>query len=128
VVIHLISSLVDKSILERRVDSTGESRFHMLSTIHQFASDQLREWGRETETRNQHLKYFLELAQKADREIHGPEQVQWMDQIEIELENYRAALEWCVSNQNTEQAVQLLNALDWTWWLRGRSSRSSRLV
>jgi predicted ATPase/transcriptional regulator with XRE-family HTH domain len=122
VVIHLIASLVDKSILERRVDSTGESRFYMLSAIHHFASDQLREWGRETETRNHHLTCFLELAQKADREIHGPEQVQWMDRIEIELENYRAALEWCVSNQNTEQALQLLNALDWTWWLRGRSS------
>jgi predicted ATPase/transcriptional regulator with XRE-family HTH domain len=122
VVIHLIASLVDKSILEHRVDSTGESRFHMLSAIHQFASDQLREWGRETETRNQHLTCFLELAKKADREIHGPEQVQWMDRIEIELENYRAALEWCVSNQNTELALQLLNALDWPWWLRGRST------
>lgn len=44
-----------------------------------------------------------------------------MDRIEIELENYRAALEWCVSNQNAEQALQLLNALDWPWWLRGRS-------
>jgi predicted ATPase/transcriptional regulator with XRE-family HTH domain len=122
VVIHLAASLVDKSLLNRSVDSTGESRFHMLSAIHQFASDQLREWGREMETRNQHLTYFLELAEKADREIRGPEQVQWMDRIEIELENFRAALEWCVSNQNTEQALQLLNALDWPWWLRGRST------
>jgi predicted ATPase len=122
VVIHLIASLVDKSILERRLDSTGESRFHMLSVIHQFASDRLREWGRETETRNQHLTCFLELAQKADHQIHGPEQVRWMDRVEIELENYRAALEWCVTNQNTEQALQLLNALDWPWWLRGRST------
>jgi predicted ATPase len=73
--IHLIASLVDKSLLDRRLDSTGESRFHMLSAIHQFASDQLREWGRETEARNQHSTCFLELAQKADGEIHGPEQV-----------------------------------------------------
>jgi predicted ATPase len=120
-VVELIASLVDKSLLERRLDILGESRFYMLVTIQHFASDRLRERDDETETRNHHLDYFLELARNADREIHGPHQVEWIARLDTELENHRAALDWCVTVQDTEKALELLNALDWPWWLRGRA-------
>jgi non-specific serine/threonine protein kinase len=102
----LIASLLDKSLLQRISDS--EARFTMLVTIQQFALNCLRSTGEESEVRNWHLAYFLELAEQADKEIHGPDQVKWMDRLEKEIDNFRAALEWCVSSQKTESALRLL--------------------
>src|SRR6185503_3991565 len=78
---ELITSLLDKSLLQRALDEHGEPRFTMLVTIQEFARTRLREIGKEAETRDLHLAYFLDLAEQADREIHGPEQVEWMDRL-----------------------------------------------
>ena len=119
---NLIASLLDKSLLQRTFDS--ETRFTMLVTIQQFALNCLRSTGEESEVRNWHLAYFLELAEQADKEIHGPDQVEWMDRLEKEIDNFRAALEWCVSSQKTESALRLLIALDWSWRVRGHHSEA----
>jgi len=115
----LISSLLDKSLLQRTLDLQGEPRFNMLVTIQQFALDGLRDRDEVTEVRNWHLAYFLDLAEKADIEIHGPAQVEWLDKIESEYNNFRAALEWCLSEKYTEAAIRLLSALEWSWRVRG---------
>ena len=96
-VTDLIASLLDKSLLQRTIDPQGEPRFNMLVTIQQFAWERLREWGEETTTRDMHLGYFLDLAERADQQIHGPDQVEWINRLEMDHENFRSALEWCVS-------------------------------
>ncbi len=114
----LITSLLDKSLLQRSPDSASEPRFGMLVTIRQFALDTLVQMDKESESRNWHMNYFLELAEQADQEIHGPNQVRWMDRLESEHDNFRTALNWCVSNQKTESALRMLTALAWSWVLR----------
>jgi predicted ATPase/transcriptional regulator with XRE-family HTH domain len=121
-VTDLIASLLDKSLLQRTIDAQGEPRFSMLITIQQFAIQRLREWGEETAARDMHLEFFLELAEQADQNIHGPAQVAWIDRLEEEQDNFRAALEWCVTKKDTQAALRLLGALGWPWWLRGRSN------
>jgi predicted ATPase/DNA-binding XRE family transcriptional regulator len=123
-VADLIASLLDKSLLQRTFNERGEPRFSMLVTIQQFALDQLRHLGEETEIRNWHLAYFLELAERADKQIHGPDQVKWMDHLDAEHDNYRAALDWCVSNSITESALRLFGALDWAWLVRARHAEA----
>jgi len=118
----LMASLLDKSLLQRTLDARGGPRFSMLVTIQQFALDRLRHMDEETEVRNWHLAYFLDLAEQADKEIHGPDQANWMDRVEKEHDNYRAALEWCISTQKTEPALNLLGALGWAWFVRGYHS------
>lgn len=115
---NLISSLLDKSLLQRTFDASGDARFNLLVTIRQFALNRLHSIEEEEKARDWHLAYFLELAEEADREIHGLDQVEWLDRLEREHENLRAALKWCVSEQKTETALRLLTALGWTWFLR----------
>jgi predicted ATPase/Tfp pilus assembly protein PilF len=114
-----ITLLLDKSLLQRELDSDAEPRFSLLVTLHQFALVHLRQMGEETQVRNWHLAYFLDLAEKADMEIHGSAQVAWLDKIESEYDNFRAALEWCLSQKYTETAIRLLSALEWSWRVRG---------
>jgi len=109
----LIDSLLDKSLLQRTLSSHGSPRFNMLVTVQQFALDGLRQMGEEAGVRNWHLDYFLDLAVQANKRIYGPDQVAWLDYLETEHNNYRAALDWCLSNQYTELALKLLGALGW---------------
>jgi len=117
----LVLSLLDKSLLQRTFDRKvpNEPRFNMLVTVQQFALGRLRSTGRKAEIRDWHLTYFLDFAEQAEVEIHGPDQVEWMDRLEKEYDNFRAALEWCVSGQKTEIALRLLGALGWAWHVRG---------
>ena len=121
---QLITSLFDKSLVQRTLDNEArsESRFTMLVTIQQFALDRLRRSGREAEARDWHLEYFLDLAERGDQEIRGPAQVEWADRIEREHDNFRAALDWSVSNRKTKSALRLLCALGWQWEIRGHYS------
>jgi tetratricopeptide (TPR) repeat protein len=117
-VADLIALLLDKSLLQRTLDDHGEPRFNMLVTIQQFALDHLRSMDVEGETRDGHLAYLLDFAEKAEKEIHGPDQVKWLDRLETEFDNFRTALHWCITNQRTEIALRLLGALGWAWDVR----------
>jgi tetratricopeptide (TPR) repeat protein len=90
----------------------------MLVTIQQFALNHLRTRNEETELRNSLRGFFLDLAEQADKEIHGPNQVEWMNCLEVEHDNLRAALDWSISNQQPDLALRLLNALCWPWLVR----------
>jgi predicted ATPase len=115
----LIASLSNKSLLQRTFDARGEPRFNMLVTIQQFAHDRLRQMADDAEIRNWHLAYFLRLAEQADKEIHGPDQIEWIERVESEHDNLNVALDWCVSSQKTESALRLFCGLGWIWGLRG---------
>ena len=105
-----ITALLDKSLLQRIVDERGETRFTMLFTIREFALNRLNEMNETARLRDQHLKYFMYLAEQADNEIHGPHQVKWLDILEAEHDNYRTALDWCITNSNIESALYLIGS------------------
>lgn len=116
---ELVTSLLDKSLLQHAPDARGEDRFTMLETIRQFALDCLRRSGDEAEMRDRHLSCFLELAENAEREMRGPRQVEWIERIDNEQCDFHAALEWSVSSHKTESALRMLCALGWPWEVRG---------
>jgi predicted ATPase/DNA-binding XRE family transcriptional regulator len=120
----LIDSLADKSLLQRSFNARGETRFHMLVTIRQFAQEILRHSGKETHLRDLHLAYFVEFAERGEREIRGPNQAEWAERIQSEQNNLRAALAWAVSSHKTEQALRLLAALGWPWEIRAHYSEA----
>ena len=114
----LLALLLDKSLLQRTFDVDGDTRFHMLVTIRQFALDRLQSLGKEVATRTEHLSYFLEFAEQAKLEIHGPSQILWMRRLDKELDNLRAALDWGLANGQTGKVLQLFAALSWNWLVR----------
>ena len=105
-----ITTLLDKSLLQRAVSAQGETRFTMLFTIREFALNRLEEMDETAKMRIQHLHYFMELAKQADDEIHGSRQVEWLDRLEAEHDNYRAALDWCITHGNTEATLYLIGS------------------
>jgi predicted ATPase/transcriptional regulator with XRE-family HTH domain len=117
----LITSLLDKSLLQRTFDGGTESRFIMLMTIQQFAQDSLRRIGEETEVRNWHLAHFLDFAEQASEKMHGPDQFEWLDRLEAEHDNLRAAWDFAIEN-DTELASRLATALLEFWSIRGNPS------
>jgi predicted ATPase/DNA-binding XRE family transcriptional regulator len=117
----LMASLVDKSLLQRTFDARGEPKFTMLVTIQQFAREHLRRLGDETETQNWHLAHFVDFAERADQEMHGPDQFEWLDRLEVEHDNLRAAWDFAIEN-DIELASRLASALLEFWSMRGNPS------
>lgn len=120
----LVALLLDKSLIQRTSDESGEVRYDMLVTIRQFALGCLRRMDAEASIRNLHLAYFLDLAEQADKQVHGPDQIKWMDYLSNELDNFRTALAWCLASEQTQFALQLFAALAWTWNVRWSRSEA----
>ncbi len=101
-------------------DEAGEGmRFRMLETIRQHAALKLQEQGEETSWRDQHLEWYLAFAESAESELRGPDQVRWLDRLEAERENLRAALEWSYKPGAPEAGLRLSVALCRFWEVRG---------
>jgi predicted ATPase/transcriptional regulator with XRE-family HTH domain len=118
-VLNGVTSLSDKSLLVTTIAARGETRFDQLEMIRDFALDRLRERNEEDALRDRHLAFFLELAERADKQMRGPDQVAWGERIESEYDNFRAALGWSVSRCQTGSALRLLGALGWPWEVSG---------
>lgn len=125
-VTDLITALLDKSMVQRTLDIAGEIRFTMLVPIRQYALTVLPLMADEARVRNEHLVYFLNLAERGSMYLRGPSQKEWGDRLEREYGNFRAALDWSVTSQQTELALRLLCALGWPWEVRGHY-REARL-
>ena len=87
-------------------------------TIQEYARERLGQLGEETKVRNWHLAYFLALAERADKELHGHNQLEWLNRLGARRENLRAALDWAIETKQAEFAVQLARKLDWFWFIR----------
>jgi non-specific serine/threonine protein kinase len=116
--LDVLSELIDKSLVSMD-GSTGEARYHLLETTRQYGREKLLESKESGRFRHQHLMYFLEMAEKGNSEATGPQQAEVIDLLDAERDNFRAALDWCISNQDLEHALQLLGALGWAWDMRG---------
>jgi predicted ATPase/class 3 adenylate cyclase len=109
--------LVNKSLVN--VDEqSGAARYRFLETIRQYAMDKLLESGEAVESRNRHLDYVLKLTGEAEQSPFGTRRLSWLDHMEMEHDNLRAALDWSSSN-NLEKAIKLALALGAFWNLRG---------
>jgi predicted ATPase/DNA-binding SARP family transcriptional activator len=117
-VLDVLSDLIDKSLVIMD-GSTGEAHYHFLETTRQYALEKLLASGEDEIFRDQHLAYFRGLAEKGNSEISGPHQAEVIDRLDAELDNFRAALGWCVSNGYIGAALQMLGALGWAWDMRG---------
>jgi predicted ATPase/DNA-binding XRE family transcriptional regulator len=116
----LMASLLDKSLLKRAPDfeSSNRLRYTMLVTLREYAHTRLQEMGEEMEIRNRHLTYYLRLAEKAGKELRGPNQFEWLRLLDSDRDNLRAALDWAIQTRQTELALRLVRNIDWFWFIR----------
>jgi predicted ATPase/class 3 adenylate cyclase len=120
-----VSELVDQSLL-RQADVAGEPRFRMLVTIREYASERLDQTGEHDDLCRRHCDAFIALAERARPELQGAEQKNWLDRVEVEHDNFRAALEFAISGGHADDASRIVYALWRFWQIRGhlREGRS----
>ncbi len=102
-VLDLLSHLVDKNLAVYEEDEHGHGRYRLLETVRQYARDSLMQTGTGEAGRMRHRDYFLSLAEEAKTNLRGPEQGRWLDTLESEHGNLRAALEWCLDNDDKKE-------------------------
>jgi predicted ATPase/DNA-binding CsgD family transcriptional regulator len=117
-ILDYLIPLVDKNLI-RSEQREGEPRFSMLRTIREYALEQLERLGDAWQARERHAAYFLDLAERAEIELKGPEQALWLERLEEEQDNLRAALEWSSENGQIETAYRLGGALGRFWVFHG---------
>jgi predicted ATPase/class 3 adenylate cyclase/Tfp pilus assembly protein PilF len=124
-VLDLLARLVDKSLVE--VEGATTSRYRMLETVRQYGWEKLRAAGEAAQFRSRHREWFLALSETAARFLQGPQQKTWLDRLDDERDNFRAALDWALEDR-PEQALALTAAL-WRWsYLRGYLSIGAALT
>lgn len=116
--LDLVTSLVEQSLV-RRTAATGASRLTMLETIREYARERLEFSDDADVVRHRHARYMLELAGAAARELSGADQGAWLNRLESEQDNLRAALHAWRELGEASNALRLAAALWHFWWQRG---------
>jgi len=113
-----LSSLVDKNLIQRVDCPEAESRFTMLQTIREYALERLAASGEESPTRRAHAAYCLVLAEEGNPELSSAERSAWLRRCDLEIDNYRAALDWLLQTREVEWTLRLSMALFRFWDMR----------
>ncbi|MEU2672871.1 BTAD domain-containing putative transcriptional regulator [Streptomyces sp. NPDC007164] len=116
----LIGALVDKSLVVATPAPAGEMRYRLLETIHEYAAERAAEAPEiRAAAASAHTAYFLALVERAEPRIRSGDQLPWIERLETELDNIRAALHRTVLTGPSEpEAVRLVLGMGWFWWLR----------
>jgi predicted ATPase len=130
-VLEHLAQLLDKSLVQGQEGLAPggypEPRFHMLDTIQEYAREQLESSGETATVQQRHADYFLRLAEQAEPHMFSSEPDLWMERLEREDANLRAALAWSKAESTAVQtALRLVGALSFYWFLRG-SVRGGRM-
>ena len=114
-----VTSLLNKHLLRQRAHDDAV-RLLMHETIREFGLEALTVNQELEAARQSHAAYFLHCAEEAEPYLEGAEQAVWLDRLERDYANLRAALEWALERQAGEMALRLGNALFHFWEGRRR--------
>jgi predicted ATPase/class 3 adenylate cyclase/DNA-binding CsgD family transcriptional regulator len=121
-----VASLIDKSLVQPTAQKEGELRLVMLETIREYGLECLNARTEMEVTRQAHADYYLALAEDTEPELGGPQQAVWLERLEREHENLRAALQWSLEpgedGHRREMALRLGGALRRFWIVHGHWS------
>jgi predicted ATPase/class 3 adenylate cyclase len=105
-VLDPLSGLVDKSLLG--VDrARRDTRYEMLETIRQYAQERLVASGEADTFRGRHAHWYAEFARQAGRGLFSPDEFDWAERLQVELDNLNAAVTWAVASGDTEVAMRI---------------------
>lgn len=119
-VLDLLSGLVDKSLVVEEPQES-EVRHRMLEPVRQYAREKLEEGSEGEEVRHRHLTFFLVLAADTEPRLQGPDDVEWLERLEAEHDNMRAALFWSLERGEIGLALRLAGILGTFWHAHGHN-------
>jgi tetratricopeptide (TPR) repeat protein len=123
--LDLLMQLVNKSLVLVTVQG-AETRYRMLETIRAYALEKLTAQGELDPVCRQHALVYLALAEAAEPHLHGHQQAEWLDRLEREQNNFRAALTWCRgASGDVSLGLRLVAGL-WQFWWFGHAHEGCR--
>jgi non-specific serine/threonine protein kinase len=124
-VLGLLSSLVDKSLVTTR-ETGGETRYRLLEMVGQYAGEKLDGAEEAADVGRRHTNFYMELAEEAEPELKGERQLAWLERLETEHDNLRAAMRWLLARGESEEAARLGWALWLFWGIRAHFAEGRR--
>ncbi|GAA4081806.1 BTAD domain-containing putative transcriptional regulator [Actinomadura miaoliensis] len=115
-VLDVIASLVEKSLV--MADGAAQVRYRLLETVRVYAAERLAEAGEGDRVRDAHAAHFVELAERAEPELRGHDQLPWIARLITEHDNCTAALRHVVETRDVRTGLRLVAALTWFWFVR----------
>lgn len=125
-VVDLLGSLVDKSLVQ--VDDAGEHlRYRLLELVRQYAAEKLSARGEQVSSaiHDAHRRHYLAMAEEAEQKRFGPDAENWIDRVELEHDNVRAALARCAEDPDPELGLRLATAVAFSRYYRGRGPEAA---
>ena len=113
-----VLSLTDQSLLRQRENENSTTRFLMLEVVREFSAEKLSESGDLDSVKQRHADYYLDLAEQFEPNLRGAEQAKWLDILEEEHGNLRAALDFYLE-ADIEKALYLSGAIHRLWSVHG---------
>ncbi len=113
-----LASLVDKNLAQRMDLPAAEARFNMLETVREYAIERLVSSGEEAATHRAHAAYCLVLAEEGNPELSPAERDLWLSRCDLEIDNFRSALDWLFANKELDWGLRLCMALFRFWDMR----------
>ncbi len=118
-VVDSLTALLTHHLVHTTGKEQGEPRVRMLEMVREYASEHLVASGEQEATQRKHAAYYLALAERAEPELKGPQQVEWQNRLDEEYENLCAVLRWTLDEQESEVGLRLSGALWRFWYQRG---------
>ncbi|SER17481.1 tetratricopeptide repeat protein [Microlunatus flavus] len=119
-VVEVMSVLVEDNLVVA-YDLLGESRFTLLDSIRAYAREVLEAGGQDDAVHQRHAAHYRALAERAKDQLTGAEQRTWLNRLEAEHDNLRAALRWFDDHGDGDALVATASALLYFWWIRGHA-------
>jgi predicted ATPase/DNA-binding SARP family transcriptional activator len=126
-VLDLLSHLVDKSLVNV-TNRRGETRYQLLQTLADYGRLELAEAGEEGATRARHLEWVVDLASAVGPELRGADQPHAASVMATERDNIRAAVLWAVEHDRAADAVTIVAALGYGWYMTGAIEEGRELL
>jgi len=117
-VLELLSVLVDKSLVVAEENWEQGARYRLLEPVRQYAREKLGVSGEAEAVGRRHAEFFLALAEEAEPELTRSQQAEWLDLLETERDNLRAALSWALGRE-LDSGPRMAGALCRFWHTRG---------
>lgn len=113
-----LSSLMEKNLVQRLDRPDAEPRFAMLETIREYALERLAASAEDATVRRAQAAYCLVLAEEGNPELAPGEQAAWLARCDVEIDNFRSALDWLFQTRGLDWGLRLCMALFRFWDMR----------
>jgi len=119
-ILNVLTRLVDRSLVIVENLEGRDTWYRLLETVRVYAREKLVAAGEDETVRRRHRDWYLQFAERAEHELQGPALESWLDRLEAEHDNIRAALDWCkTAEPNPEYGLRLGGAVAHFWEVRG---------